>query len=178
MAETQHNQDVSANDIKHIPVSDLVPYENNARTHSEEQIVQVTRSIQEFGFTNPVLVKGLNIIAGHCRVMAASRLGMDAVPTIDLSYLTEDQARAYIIADNQLALNAEWELGVLTMELESLRDAKFDLSLLGFTEMELREHLGDVPFLPSSEEDQRRLDEKAPTTCPECGHEFVAGQWI
>ena len=114
-------------------VSDLIPYVNNSRTHSEEQITQVASSIKEFGFTNPVLIDSDGgIIAGHGRIMAAKKLNMDNVPCIELSNLTEAQKKAYIIADNQLALNSGWDLDMLKLEIEGLEELEFDIDLLGF----------------------------------------------
>mgnify|MGYP001082295537 FL=1 len=111
----------------------LIPYANNSRTHSEDQINQVASSIKEFGFTNPVLIDEQGgIIAGHGRVMAAKKLGLAEVPTITLEGLTKAQVKAYVIADNQLALNSGWELDVLKLEVETLGEMDFDISLLGF----------------------------------------------
>ena len=111
----------------------LIPYENNPRQHSESQIDRLVRSIKEFGFTNPVLVDDhLNVIAGHGRLMAAGVIGLKAVPTITLGHLTDEQRRAYVIADNQLALNSTWDDDVLQRELEVLSDLGFDLTLLGW----------------------------------------------
>jgi hypothetical protein len=124
--------------ITYKKTADLLPYANNSRTHSDAQIEQLARSIKEFGFTNPVLLDGQNgIIAGHGRVMAAEKLGEAEVPTIELSHLSEDQKRAYVIADNKLALNAGWDEQMLALELEDLREAGFDMSLLGFEQQEL-----------------------------------------
>jgi len=120
------------------PVEALIPYARNARTHSETQVAQIAGSIREFGFTNPVLIDGANgIIAGHGRVLAAHRLGMTEVPCIELGHLTDAQRRAYIIADNKLALNAGWDTELLKIELEDLQLGGFDLSLTGFDELEL-----------------------------------------
>lgn len=111
----------------------LIPYTNNSRTHSDAQVTQIAASIREFGWTNPVLVDGDNgIIAGHGRVLAARKLGMDSVPVIELAHLNEAQRRAYIIADNKLAENAGWDDELLRLELGALRDLDFDLSLTGF----------------------------------------------
>ena len=114
-------------------VTDLIPYVNNSRTHSDVQVAQVAASIKEFGFTNPILIdeKG-SIIAGHGRLMAARKLGLESVPTILLDGLTEAQKKAYVIADNQLALNAGWDLDLLKVEMENLQELDFDLDLLGF----------------------------------------------
>ena len=112
---------------------DLIPYINNSRTHSEEQINQIASSIKEFGFTNPVLIDENNsLIAGHGRVMAAKKLNLDQVPCITLKGLTEAQKKAYIIADNQLPLNAGWDLDMLKLELENLQQLDFNLDLIGF----------------------------------------------
>lgn len=112
---------------------DLIPYANNSRTHSDEQINQVASSIKEFGFTNPVLVdEQMGVIAGHGRIMAANKLGLDEVPCIILKGLTEAQKKAYVIADNQLALNSGWDLDMLKLEVESLQEMDFNIDLLGF----------------------------------------------
>lgn len=130
--------------IKMVPLSDLKPYEKNARTHSKEQIAQVAASIKEFGFTNPVLIdKSGGIVAGHCRALAAASLGMNEVPTITLSDLTPTQVRAYIIADNKLALNAGWDEELLGAELLDLKSEGFDISLTGFDDDELAKLLDD-----------------------------------
>ena len=118
---------------KIMPVEDLMPYENNSRTHNEEQIDQVVASIKEFNFTNPILIDEQNgIVAGHGRLMAANKLGMREVPCIVMSGLTEAQKKAYVIADNQLALNAGWDLDMLKLEIEALDELEFDIALLGF----------------------------------------------
>ncbi len=111
----------------------LLPYARNSRTHSDEQVAQIAASIREFGFTNPVLVDADNgIVAGHGRVMAAKKLGLAEVPTINVGWMTEVQRRAYVIADNQLALNAGWDEGVLAQEAAWLQEQQFDTNLLGF----------------------------------------------
>lgn len=120
------------------PIDRLKPYEKNARTHSDAQVDQLAASITEFGFTNPVLVDSQDgIIAGHGRLMAAKRLGLSEVPVIVLDHLSDEQRRAYIIADNKLALNAGWDAEVLQSELADLDNADFDLSSIGFTDDEL-----------------------------------------
>ena len=119
--------------IKYLPVDSLVPYARNARTHSEAQVAQIAASIEEFGWTNPVLVDGDGgIIAGHGRVLAAVLLGMTKVPCIELGHLTEVQRRAYVIADNKIALNAGWDENLLAAELVDLEALGFDLDLTGF----------------------------------------------
>jgi len=119
-------------------IADLIPYASNSRTHSDEQVAQIAASIKEFGFNNPILTDGdKGIIAGHGRILAARKLGLDTVPVIELSHLTDNQRKAYIIADNKLALNADWDMELLSLEMGDLRDEGFDLSLIGFDEDEL-----------------------------------------
>jgi len=116
----------------------LIPYARNARTHSDAQVAQIAASIREFGWTNPVLVDGDNgIIAGHGRLMAAQKLGIAEVPVIELAGLSEAQKRAYVIADNKLALNAGWDSDLLAMEFGDLQDLGFDLSYTGFGDDEI-----------------------------------------
>jgi ParB-like chromosome segregation protein Spo0J len=123
-------------------VSELIPYINNSRTHSEEQITQLVSSIKEFGFTNPILLAPDNsIIAGHGRLQAVKRLGHEEVPCIIISGLSKTQIKALIIADNQLALNAGWDLEKLSVEIEGLEYDKFDLKLLGFEDELLKDLL-------------------------------------
>lgn len=125
-------------DYKRESIDNLVAYDCNSRTHSDEQIHQVVKSIQEFGFTNPILVDESNtIIAGHCRLEAAKRLGMAEVPCIVLSGLSEEQRIAYVIADNKLALNAGWDLDILRVEFDKLKGFDYDLELTGFDLEEL-----------------------------------------
>jgi len=160
-------------EVKHLKVSDLIPYKNNSRTHSEEQINQIASSINEFGFTNPILIDvNKNIIAGHGRVMAAKKLGLEEVPIITLEGLTKAQIKAYVIADNQLALNAGWDLDTLKLEIEHLKEVEFDISLLGFDDLSFLYS----DFEPASEEDQGKLDQLEPKwiACPHCGKEFDA----
>lgn len=127
--------------IKYLNRSELIPYANNARTHTEGQIKQIAASIKEFGFTNPILIDENNgIIAGHGRLSAAEILKFDPVPTIQLKGLSDAQRRAYIIADNKLALNAGWSMELLNLELEKLE--QFDLTVLGFDQNELNSILG------------------------------------
>lgn len=128
--------------IKKIPVEKLIPYVRNSRTHSDAQVAQIAASIKEFGWTNPILVDGENgIIAGHGRLLAARKLGAKEVPVIELSHLTESQKRAYVIADNQLAMNAGWDTSMLTLELADLKESEFDLDLIGFDAKELEKLL-------------------------------------
>ena len=124
-------------------VADLIPYVNNARTHSDEQVTQLASSIKEFGFINPVIIDDHNgLIAGHGRLMAAKKLGLEEVPVLVESHLTEAQKKAYILADNKLALNAGWDADLLKVELSELKDLGFDnLDTIGFSEDEIKDIL-------------------------------------
>jgi len=124
--------------LESISIDALIPYARNSRTHSDAQVAQIAASIKEFGFTNPVLIdEDGGIIAGHGRTLAARKLGLDEVPCLRLSYLSEAQKKAYVIADNKLALNAGWDDDMLKVELSELKDLEFDLSLIGFDADEL-----------------------------------------
>lgn len=161
--------------IRYVSVADLIPYAANSRTHSDTQVTQISASIREFGFTNPILVNGENtIIAGHGRLMAAKKLGLDEVPVISLEHLTKAQQKALVIADNQLALNAGWDIDMLKVEIEGLKLEDFDIDLLGFNNEELEAFLSDPMFEPGTEDDQGKLDQLDPkmVTCPKCQHEF------
>ena len=143
--------------IEYKRVDDLIPYVNNSRTHSDEQVTQVAASIKEFGFTNPILIDENNgIIAGHGRLMAAKKLKLEQVPTITLEGLTDAQRKAYVIADNKLALSAEWDFDLLKIEIESLQEDDFKLDLLGFDIDELNEILG---FDDIAEEDEEESEQ-------------------
>lgn len=134
-----------AQNIENIKTNELIPYAGNTRAHSENQVAQVAASIKEFGFTNPILVDAANgIIAGHGRLMAAQKLGMDVVPCLRLDHLTDAQRRAYVIADNKLALNATWDEAALAGEIERLLEDGFDLDLTGFGEDEIADFLQDT----------------------------------
>ena len=141
--------------VRLYPIDQLVPYRKNARTHSEEQIAQIAASIQEFGWTNPILVSpDYLVIAGHARLAAAKRLRLTEVPVIVLGHLTEAQRRALVIADNQLALNAGWDEDLLRVELRALQAEDFDLDLVGFGEIELAELLAnDGDYAGHTDED-------------------------
>ena len=151
-------------------VDSLIPYVNNARTHSAAQIGKIAASVKEFGFTNPILTDGKRgIIAGHGRVLAAQKLGMETVPVIELAHLSAAQRRAYVLADNRLALDAGWDDELLALELGELRDKGFDLALTGFDVGELSGLFG--------EGDEELADAGAGSaggavTCPKCGHSF------
>lgn len=120
-------------------VEDLIPYVNNARTHSDDQVTQIASSIKEFGFNNPILTDGENgVIAGHGRLLAAKKLGLETVPTIELSGLSEAQKKAYILADNKIALNSGWDEELLKIELDDLQLQGIDLETVGFSAEELQ----------------------------------------
>jgi ParB-like chromosome segregation protein Spo0J len=157
-----------------VPVDDLLPYENNARTHSDDQIALLARMIQEYGWTNPVLIdRDRGIIAGHGRVLAARQLGMHSVPTIQLRHLTDKQRRAYVIADNQSALQAGWDRDLLRLELGELRADGFDMPLTGFATEQLDRLFGVEGPATAAEEAQPEGKRKT-VACPNCGHKFEA----
>jgi ParB-like chromosome segregation protein Spo0J len=153
--------------IKYKKPAELVVYANNSRTHSDTQVAQLVASLQEFGFTNPILIDATNgIIAGHGRLRAAIELGYETVPTIELSNLTDEQRRAYIIADNKLALNAGWDNELLAFELQHLHDAGFDLELTGFNADDLKALTLEDPDL--DEDFKEPSDESRNTLLIEC----------
>ena len=120
-------------EIKYKPLADLIPYARNSRTHSEAQVKQIASSIREFGFNSPILIStGNDIVAGHGRALAAEKLGLELVPTIELGHLSDTQRRAYVIADNRLAENAGWDSQMLAIEIDELAGCGFDMDLLGF----------------------------------------------
>jgi len=124
--------------IKTVSVEKLIPYVKNSRTHSDGQVAQIAASIKEFGWTNPILVDGESgVIAGHGRLLAARKLGHKEVPVIELAHMTESQKRAYVIADNQLAMNAGWDTTLLSLELADLKEQGFEMDVLGFDPKEL-----------------------------------------
>ena len=136
---------VQTEKMQAVPIKNLVPYANNARTHSEAQIKQLQASIREFGFINPVLIdSSYGIIAGHGRVLAAQTEGLETVPCVFVEHLTEAQKKAYIIADNKLAMNAGWDMDLLKVEIEGLQGFDFNISLLGFDDAELSKLMGDI----------------------------------
>jgi DNA modification methylase len=141
-------------EYKTVSVEKLIPYARNSRTHSEAQVAKIAASIKEFGFLNPIITDGKNgIVAGHGRVMAAQKLGLKELPVIEASHLTEAQKRAYVIADNRLALDAGWDNDMLKVELQELSDLDFDLSLTGFDEKELDGFLEPEPSAGLTDED-------------------------
>ena len=157
-----------ASKIERIAVEVLLPYAKNSRTHSDEQVAQIAASIKEFGFNNPILIDKENtVIAGHGRLLAARRSGMDDVPCIRLGHLTDTQRKAYIIADNRLALNADWDTEMLTIELNDLLEDNFALDILGFDADELKALLDPVtPTEGLTDEDAVPETPEEPKTKP------------
>ncbi len=161
--------------IQFVKTSDLIPYAKNTRTHSPEQVSQIAGSIREFGFTNPVLVDAENgIIAGHGRVMAAGKLGIEEVPCLRITHLSELQKRAYIIADNRLALDAGWDAEMLKLELSDLKEEDFNIDLIGFTDDELAELFADEPTAGQTDEDEVPEVPETPISVP--GDVWVMGK--
>jgi DNA modification methylase len=159
------------------PLSRLKPYERNARTHSAEQVAQIAASIVEFGFTNPILVdSGDGIIAGHGRLQAAQELGLSTVPVVVLDHLSDRQRRAYILADNQLALNAGWDLELLRTELQDLVADDFDLSVIGFSDEELEDLLPEVEELPPEDADEEAVPEPPAEPITKPGDVWLLGK--
>ena len=139
--------------IEYVPIDSLLSYARNSRTHNDVQVAQIAASIEEFGFTNPVLIDGKDeIIAGHGRVLAARKLEIPEIPCIRIDYMSDVQKRAYVIADNKLALNAGWDQEMLKMEIQDLVAAEFDLKLLGFSEVELDSFKDAVEGLKDEDE--------------------------
>ena len=150
--------------LEQVPIDKLVPYARNARTHSKEQIAQLRASLREFGFVSPAVIdSGYNILVGHGRVQAAREEGYKTVPCVFAENLTDSQKRAYILADNQLALNAGWDEDMLSVELSDLKDDSFDLSLLGFDEADLEKLLG--PDDDEAKQDDFDVDEELAKPC-------------
>jgi len=163
--------------IENIETSILIPYARNSRTHSDAQVQQIADSIKEFGFTNPILIDETNgIIAGHGRLQAAQLLQILEIPCIRLLHLTDNQKKAYVIADNKIAMNADWDLELLKLELKDLSIDNFNLEITGFSDDELSIHLDEKEFDMGTVEDQGQLDKLDPkyVKCPECSYKFDA----
>ena len=164
-----------ADKVERRPISELIPYARNSRTHSDAQVAQIAASIREWGWTMPILVdEDGNVIAGHGRIMAAQKLGIADVPCMTATGWSEAKRRAYVIADNKLALNAGWDDDVLKLELQDVDTLGFDLTLTGFDVAELANLFDEPDFAPGTEGDQGKLDELAPkmVTCPHCQAEW------
>jgi ParB-like nuclease domain len=156
--------------IEYVKTSELWEYGNNSRTHTEEQIDQVVASIKRFGWTNPIILDGDNtILAGHCRLKAARKLGMTTVPCVHVAHLSEAQRKAYVIADNKLATNAGWNTDILKAELLDLQQAEFDLDVIGFTGVELDNIFGVIAEEEEGEEGEAKA--KTYTVVVECDSE-------
>jgi len=131
-------------EVTYVATTDLIPYANNPRTHSDQQVAQVAASIQEFGFNNPILIDEHNsIIAGHGRLAAAQKLNMNLVPTILLEGLSEAQRKAYVIADNKITENGGWDYDLLAVEIDRLKELDIDVNLTGFEPKEVNTILGE-----------------------------------
>src|SRR5574344_2144484 len=160
-----------------VDIDKLIPYVNNARTHSPEQINKLRASLREFGFINPVIVDDkFNIVAGHGRVMAAQAEGIKEVPCVYVDYLTEAQKKAYILADNRMAMDAGWDEEMLKVELESLEGEAFDLSLTGFDEKELNDLFKTESEVQDDDYDLSAALEKAAFV--EKGDRWVVGRHV
>ena len=134
----------TTSEMQLVPIDKLIPYVNNARTHSAEQLNKLRSSLREFGFINPVIIdRDFNVIAGHGRIMAAKAEGITDVPCVFVDYLTPAQKKAYIIADNRMALDAGWDEELLRVEIEALQADAFDLAITGFEEKELSKLFDD-----------------------------------
>lgn len=145
--------------IEYKDIDTLIPYINNTRTHSREQIEQVKSSIKEFGMCTPIGIHDNTIIYGHARIQSMKELGYKEVPTVDLSHLTEAQKKAYIIADNKIALNAGWDEDLLKLELQSLQEMDFDLSLTGFDVEELLDMDIDLDLVDDNEKENNDFED-------------------
>jgi len=156
------------------PLADLIPDERNARVHSPDQVARLVASIRKFGFVNPVIVRpDGRLLAGHGRTYAAIQAGLRAVPAIVVPHLSDDEARAYILADNRLAELAEWNEDLLLSELEAVRDIAPDLvEAAGFTEDEIAALASEEEELPDEEKGEGESD--GPRSCPKCGYELDA----
>ena len=167
-----------ADKVERRDIETLIPYARNSRTHSDAQITQIAASIKEWGFTNPILVDTDNeIIAGHGRLLAAKKLNLKEVPCILADGWTEAQKKAYVIADNKLALNADWDSQMLALELTELDDVKFDLNLIGFSVEELSD-IFETDSFKDIPDDFQEFDEEIETdkTCPKCGYTWSGGE--
>ena len=163
--------------VEYLPLTALAPYARNARTHSPAQVAQLVASIREFGWTNPVLIdEAGGIIAGHGRVMAAQQMGMDQVPCIRLAHLTDTQRRAYVLADNRLALNAGWDDALLAQELAQLRDDAFDIGLTGFDSEEIDALLAELDATPEGDADADAVPEPQAVVVTQPGDVWLLGK--
>jgi ParB-like chromosome segregation protein Spo0J len=168
-----------ADKIERRAIEELIPYARNSRTHSDAQVAQIAASIKEWGWTMPILVdEAGGIIAGHGRVMAARSLGHKDVPVVIASGWTDAKKRAYVIADNKLALNAGWDNEMLKTEIDELIQSGYDMDLIGFDSEDFEKLINEQTFEPGSQDEQGKLDQLDPkwVSCPHCGKEFDARQ--
>ena len=163
--------------VAHWPTARLVPYARNARTHSEEQVAQIAASIVEFGFTNPILAGSDGVIvAGHGRLAAAQKLGLESVPVVVLDHLTPTQRRALIIADNRIAENAGWDDAMLRIELQSLQEDGFNLDITGFDADALAELMAGEETTVDGNTDEDAVPEVSETPISRPGDIWVLGE--
>lgn len=174
MAKPKAKQAWPADQVVRRPIAELIPYARNARTHSPAQVDQIAASIREWGWTNPVLIdEAGTIIAGHGRVMAAQKLKITDVPCIVATGWSDAQKRAYVLADNQLAMNAGWDAELLKVEIGDLSAEGFDVGLMGFDKAFVDELMLEPLFMPGSIDEQGRLDKVGKDAkCPSCGCVF------
>ena len=150
----------TTSEIEIVSIDKLVPYVNNARTHSAKQINKLRASLREFGFINPILIdRNFNVIAGHGRIEAARKEGVKKLPCVYVDFLTEAQRKAYILADNRMALDADWDEEALRTELEALKFDGFDISFTGFEESDFEDLFKDIPNLYGDDFNQASLAE-------------------
>jgi len=168
--------------LEQISIDKLIPYARNARTHSKEQILQLRSSIREFGFVNPLLIDHeFNIIAGHGRVLAAKEEGLEEIPCVFVEHLTETQKKAYVLADNKLALNAGWDEAMLALEIEELQSLDFNIELTGFNLEEIEKLFsesgtaGDTPEIKEDEFDADKVAEEIETPVSQRGDVWLLG---
>lgn len=154
-------------EIKYLPIDSIEPYKNNSRKHTKEQISQIKQSIKAFGLNTAIGVRDGVIVYGHARYEALKELGYKEIPTVDLSHLSDDDMKAYVIADNKIALNANFDNDLLKIEFDALKDAGFDITLTGFDLPEI-EALTPIVLEPSEPKDK----EPSYIACPHCGKEF------
>lgn len=158
--------------VEEVATEELIPYAHNAKVHTNEQVDQIVKSIEEFGFNDPIAVwdnpEGeTEIIEGHGRVLAAKKLGMDKLPIVRLNHLSDEQRRAYTHIHNQLTMNTDWDLQTLEADIAEMPE--FEWSDFGFTKFD---YDADSLFNPEPEDEQAKESAKKTAICPECGHEF------
>lgn len=162
-----------ADKIERRAIEELIPYARNSRTHSDAQVAQIAASIKEWGWTMPILIdEGGGIIAGHGRVMAARSLGHEDVPVVVASGWSDAKKRAYVIADNKLALNAGWDFEMLAAEIEELNSDGYELELIGFNAEEMDKVMNPVVASPPDDFNEYGDDIETEYKCPKCSYEW------